>query len=305
MINLINVNYWFISVPIVFLFGTPILYVSILYIATFILHLYRIRYRLPIIFDKQQIINFDQHWKHWNDPVTVVSKFFTIIGRVWHDHEIINMNHIPDDGGAIIVFYHSTLPNDFHYLIAKIFLDKHRLMYTITDHSLYYVPGWSLLLKVFQLIPGTRNDCIQLLKQKHLLALSPGGLREAMFGDHNYQLVWAGRQGFAHVAREAQVPIIPVFTQNSREAFRSLPLPFRNFFRKIYDRFKIPMFIPYGGLPVKLTTIIGEPIHFPPEMSASEIADLTAKKMEQLIDRYQTRPGSILKALWQRFCSFK
>lgn len=95
-----------------------------------------------------------------------------------------------------------------------------------------------------------------------------------MFGDHNYQLVWAGRQGFAHVAREAQVPIIPVFTQNSREAFRPLPLPFRNFFRKIYDRFKIPMFIPYGGLPVKLTTIVGEPIHFPPEMSASEIADL-------------------------------
>lgn len=76
MINLINVNYWFISVPIVFLFGTPILYVSILYIATFILHLYRIRYRLPIIFDKQQIINFDQHWKHWNDPVTVVSSMY-------------------------------------------------------------------------------------------------------------------------------------------------------------------------------------------------------------------------------------
>ena len=88
------------------------------------------------------------------------------------------MNHIPDDGGAIIVFYHSTLPNDFHYLMAKIFLDKHRPMYTITDHTLYYVPGWSLLLKVLQLIPGTRNDCIQLLKQKHLLALSPGGLRE-------------------------------------------------------------------------------------------------------------------------------
>ncbi|OTF76382.1 hypothetical protein BLA29_014642, partial [Euroglyphus maynei] len=93
-----------------------------------------------------------------------------------------------------------------------------------------------------------------------------------MFSDNNYQLLWHGRQGFAHVVKEANVPIIPVFTRNSREAFRQLPL-FRNFSRKIYDRFKIPIFIPYGGLPVQMTTIIGEPIYFPQEMTVSEIAE--------------------------------
>ena len=94
-----------------------------------------------------------------------------------------------------------------------------------------------------------------------------------MFGDNNYQLIWSGRQGFASVAKEANVPIIPVFTKNSREAFRCLPL-FQEFFRKIYDQYKIPLFLPYGGLPVKMTTIIGEPIYFLPEMSVTEIAEL-------------------------------
>ena len=35
--------------------------------------------------------------------------------------------------------------------------------------------------------------------------MSPGGVREALFSDENYKLVWNGRTGFARVAQEAQV----------------------------------------------------------------------------------------------------
>lgn len=108
------------------------------------------------------------------------TELLTIIGRIWHNHKVINMNHIPDDDGALIIFYHSAVPIDFHYLLAKIVLDKKRLAFTITDHLLYYIPGLQLLLTILQFIPGTRNDCIQLLKQKHLVAISPGGLREGL-----------------------------------------------------------------------------------------------------------------------------
>lgn len=31
-----------------------------------------------------------------------------------------------------------------------------------------------------------------------------GGVREALFGDHNYQLIWKERRGFAKVAIEAK-----------------------------------------------------------------------------------------------------
>lgn len=90
------------------------------------------------------------------------------------------MNNIPDNGPAIIVFYHSTIPNDYHYLLCRIFLDKKRKIFTITDRLLFYIPGWSLLLNALQSIPGTRKDCVQLLKQNRLIALSPGGLREGL-----------------------------------------------------------------------------------------------------------------------------
>ncbi|XP_027197015.2 DGAT1/2-independent enzyme synthesizing storage lipids-like [Dermatophagoides pteronyssinus] len=299
---IINNLHQIILIPIIFTFFSPLIFVFLFYLMSFILHLYKFYYQLPII-DKStgKNLDFNEHWKYWNQPVQTVAKLLTTVGRWWHGYDIINMNNIPDNGPAIIVFYHSTIPNDYHYLLCRIFLDKKRKIFTITDRLLFYIPGWSLLLNALQSIPGTRKDCVQLLKQNRLIALSPGGLREAMFGDNNYQLIWSGRQGFASVAKEANVPIIPVFTKNSREAFRCLPL-FQEFFRKIYDQYKIPLFLPYGGLPVKMTTIIGEPIYFLPEMSVTEIAELTAKKMKELIERHQTRPGSMWKALRQRFC---
>lgn len=38
-----------------------------------------------------------------------------------------------------------------------------------------------------------------------MLAISPGGVYEAQFGDHNYKLMWKGRTGFAKVALNSQV----------------------------------------------------------------------------------------------------
>ena len=63
--------------------------------------------------------------------------------------------------------------------------------------------------------------------------LSPGGVYEAQFGDHNYQVLWKvcfysdihskaiktmiqERLGFARAALQADVPVLPVFTENIR-----------------------------------------------------------------------------------------
>lgn len=93
----------------------------------------------------------------------------------------------------------------------------------------------------------------------------------AQFGDERYRLLWGQRVGFAKVAIEAKVPIIPVFTQNIREAFRSIRFG-QNFFRKIYERIKIPVVPIYGGFPVKLRTIVGKPIEFDASLSAEQVA---------------------------------
>lgn len=56
------------------------------------------------------------------------------------------------------------------------------------------------MCKIFCVIPGTREDCIELLNNGHLLCIAPGGLREALFSDPaRYNLMWAKRLGFARV----------------------------------------------------------------------------------------------------------
>ena len=59
-------------------------------------------------------------------------------------------------------------------------------------------------LDVFNITPGTVESCTQLLKDGNLLSISPGGLREGLFSDHNYDLLWGKRCGFAKSAIAAK-----------------------------------------------------------------------------------------------------
>lgn len=55
------------------------------------------------------------------------------------------------------------------------------------------------------MIPGTVATCCGVLRAGNSLAISPGGVYEAQFGDHYYKLRWRERIGFAKVAQEAKV----------------------------------------------------------------------------------------------------
>ena len=59
-------------------------------------------------------------------------------------------------------------------------------------------------LEAFEVIPGTVDSCTALLNDGNLLAISPGGVREALFSDRNYDLIWGRRCGFAKSAIAAK-----------------------------------------------------------------------------------------------------
>jgi hypothetical protein len=58
------------------------------------------------------------------------------------------------------------------------------------------------------------QSCATLLRKGNLLAIAPGGVYEAQLGDHNYELLWRQRLGFAKVAIEAKVVTICIFLLN-------------------------------------------------------------------------------------------
>ena len=87
--------------------------------------------------------------------------------------------------------------------------------------------------------------------------MAPGGGLEAQCGSQNYELNWKKRSGFAKVAHEAGVPIIPVFTENCRETIVNLQTGLK-WWRFLFDWTKIPLTPLYGGFPVQMVTHIGK-----------------------------------------------
>jgi hypothetical protein len=64
-----------------------------------------------------------------------------------------------------------------------------------------------------------------------------------------------------------------MFTQNSREAIRTLPF-FRGFFRWVYEKTRLPLVPIYGLFPVKLRTYIGRPIEYDSRLTALDLKNL-------------------------------
>lgn len=172
-------------------------------------------------------------------------------------------------------------------------------MWSIAAQFLFKTPGLRLLMDVIKATPGSVQQIANLLKAEEIVSVAPGGIREAQFSSEYYDLIWNGHLGFAKAACLGEAPIIPVFTQNVREAFRTAPL-MRGFFRKVYEKTKLPLLPIYGGFPVKLRTYIGKPIPYDKNASPEEVAEKTADAVSQLIHEHQQLPGSIVKALIAR-----
>eukprot|EP00096_Caligus_rogercresseyi_P005069 TRINITY_DN19905_c0_g1_i1.p1 TRINITY_DN19905_c0_g1~~TRINITY_DN19905_c0_g1_i1.p1 ORF type:complete len:227 (+),score=57.33 TRINITY_DN19905_c0_g1_i1:22-681(+) len=213
------------------------------------------------------------------------------------------MENIPDKGPALIIYYHGALPVDYYYLVAKISLVKNRVLHCVVDSILFRIPGLSGVLQAFSCTPGTVSSCAQTLSEGNLLGLSPGGVYEAQFSSHrDYNIMWKERTGFAKVAIKAGpgIPIIPVFTRNVRETFRTVGVC-KGLFMRLYNLFRLPLLPIYGNFPVKLHTFIGEPIDYDHERDSPEvIRDKCRAALQTLIEEHQVRPGSIVRALFER-----
>ncbi|XP_033011121.1 transmembrane protein 68-like isoform X2 [Lacerta agilis] len=207
------------------------------------------------------------------------------------------MEHLPK-GPGVIIFYHSVTTTDYNFLVAKILKEQQRLCYSVIDHALYRIPGWKTFFDAIRLKDFSKDECVEILKKGNLLGLAPGGGREANFSN-DYNIMWGKRTGFARIALEAKVPIIPIFTQNCGEIFRNIGKT--RLTRWLYEKTRLLYLPMYGGFPVKLRTYIGEPIPYDPNITAAELAEKTKTAIENLRDKYQKRPGSILRAISERF----
>ncbi|ESN93626.1 hypothetical protein HELRODRAFT_157832 [Helobdella robusta] len=276
--------------PVIISFLLPLGILVMFYMCALLIQLFHLRGYLFNI----SYTNYQELLTKWLAGVWVAH------GSIWHGYEVSGLSNIPAEGGALIISYHATLPVDLYYLLATIYSKRNRIVYCVGDNLLYKIPGFKMLMRELRVIPGTVATCSELLQNGNLMAIAPGGVREALFGDEYYNLLWANRKGFAKVIKEAGVPVIPMFTKNSREAFRTIGL-FKSFFRYLYERYRFPFVPIYGGYPVKLKTYLGEPITFDESRTIDEISDEVKSAIENLIRTHQRIPGRIISSIIERF----
>ncbi|NWX46094.1 TMM68 protein, partial [Steatornis caripensis] len=285
---------------ILFFFIVPLTVLFFIYLTNILLLLYQ----------RNCEVKADPFSDVWDSARKTIATFWDIYARIWHGYELHGVENLPE-GPCLLVYYHGAIPIDYLYFLSRLYLWKKRLCFSVADNFIFRLPGLKLLLEVTGIMPGTREGCLTALKNGYLVSISPGGVREALFSDESYQLMWENRKGFAQVALDAKVPIIPMYTQNIREGYRVLKE--RRFFRKLYESTRLPCIPPYGGLPVKLRTYIGEPIPYDPNITTEELVEKQVSKgnflfsfqtktaIQALINKHQTIPGSIWKALLGRF----
>ncbi|VDO32692.1 unnamed protein product [Onchocerca flexuosa] len=278
--------------PLFIAFILPVLLLLFIYGCVIFLHIYGLRNRIREAYASSL----------WDGARISIASFWDAVGYVWHGYEIKGLENVPSEGPALFVYYHGTLPIDVYYVIAKCMLHKKRTLHCVGDKFIFKMPGWGMICKVFYITPGTVDDCMERLKDGHLLCIAPGGVREALFSDPTrYNIMWARRLGFAKVIIGCPgTPVIPMFTENCRDAFRT-PCCGRKIFRWIYEKTRLPLCPVYGGFPVKMITHLGRPLYFSSDMNPEDVKKNVKEEVHDLIREHQRLPGSILRGIMQRF----
>jgi 1-acyl-sn-glycerol-3-phosphate acyltransferase len=133
--------------------------------------------------------------------------------RYWFRVETEGIEHVPSQGGALIVSNHSgALPPDAPMIMQAIRHEhRHpRPLYMLGEHWFKGYPGVGMLANKIGLVAAHPANAQRLLRDEQRLALGR-----------------FGRGGFVRTAMRAGVPIVPVAVIGAEEAMLYLPAKFR------------------------------------------------------------------------------
>jgi 1-acyl-sn-glycerol-3-phosphate acyltransferase len=203
----------------------------------------------------------------------------------------VDIENVPADGAALLVANHSGgLPYDGAMLIYSVFRDHpaHRHLRTLVANFAFRSPWMSNVVARIGGVRASTETAMPLLSSGNLVGVFPEGLKGVgkMFRER-YRLSRFGRGGFVRLARQANVPIIPVAIVGAEEIhpvlgkITSLAEPLGIPYIPITPTF--PLLGPLGLLPVptKWTIRFGQPIRVPP-INGDPEADVTTTTAEQV-----------------------
>ena len=156
-----------------------------------------------------------------------VRKAYDPLYRRWFRAEWDGLEHIPAEGGALLVSNHAgAIPSDAPAIMHGIETELQRPVYGLADHFFKGAPVVGTLWSRAGGVVAHPDNAYRLLRERQQLALVfPEGTKgTSKTYTERYRLRRFGRGGFVEIAMRAGVPIIPIAVVGSEEA---MPILFK------------------------------------------------------------------------------
>lgn len=189
-------------------------------------------------------------------------------GDVYHRAEVRGLENIPEDGPVLLVGNHSggTLIADTFVFSAHFYehFGPSREFHQLAHDMVFRVPGARALVAPWGTVPANPENMKRALDKGAALLVYPGGDWETYRPSwESAKIDFAGRKGFARLALEYDVPVVPVVSIGGQETALFLGQGSRLSKALQLNRlFRIKVFPPVLGPPVG-TTILDLPIRVP------------------------------------------
>ncbi len=187
-------------------------------------------------------------------------KLYEPVYSKWFRAEWEGLEHIPTEGGALLVANHAAaIPSDAPVIMHGIETELGRPVYGLADHLFKSLPVigvyWSRLGGV---VAHPDNAYRLLREQQQLVLVFPEGSKgPAKHYSQRYRLRRFGRGGFVEIAMRAGVPVVPIAVVGAEE---SMPIVWKS--ATLAKALGIPYF-PITANQLLLGPVLGTVGYFP------------------------------------------
>lgn len=256
--------------------------------------------------------NRDRDWFDMRDPEYIRRTLpgMKTIADIYHRAEVRGLDNIPEDGPVLLVGNHSggTLIVDT-FAFSQAFYEHFgptREFHQLAHDMVFQVPGIRAILSRWGTVPASPDNMARALDRGAALLVYPGGDEET------YRPSWesatvdlAGRTGFAKLALEHNVPIVPVVSIGGQETAlflgRGRRIASALHLKQLTRIGVVPPVLgpPFGAtimdlplrfpLPAKITVSVGQPIDLRDRLGTDpdpqDAYDLVTTNMQRTLTR--------------------
>ena len=187
----------------------------------------------------------------------------------YHRARLAGAQHLPREGAALLVGNHGVWGYETPAFFSLVHGATGRYPVGLAEHGFFEIPVVRTVLPWLGGVRGTRANAHAALRGGQLVVCYPGGARETFKPRHRrYMLRWENALGFARLAAEAQVPVVPFAGFGVDDTFAYPGDGRLGVQLSAQEKYRMPLVMPLP-LPVRLSFAVGAPLA-PPRADADE-----------------------------------